>query len=35
LNGKAPIDYSPDSPAIKEIEKIEKFILKVIKSDKN
>ncbi len=27
LNGKAPIDFAPDSPAIKEIQKIEKFLL--------
>lgn len=33
LNGKSPIDYAPNSPAIKAIEKIEKFILKRITSD--
>lgn len=27
LAGQAPLDFAPDSPAIKEIEKVEKFIL--------
>ncbi len=35
LNGKAPIDFAPESPAIQAIDKIEKFILKIINSDKN
>ena len=35
LNGKAPIDFTPDSPAIKEIENIEKLLLTLINSDKN
>ncbi len=35
LNGKAPIDFAPDSPAIKEIEKIEKFFINLIESSKN
>ena len=35
LNGKAPIDFAPESPAIKEIEKIEKLLLSFINSDKN
>ncbi|NVM29109.1 MAG: AAA family ATPase [Candidatus Helarchaeota archaeon] len=33
LNGKAPIDFAPDSPAIMEIKKIEKFILNKVKSN--
>ena len=32
LNGKAPIDFAPDSPAIQAIKKIEKFILASINS---
>ncbi|NVM55990.1 MAG: cobalamin biosynthesis protein CobN [Candidatus Helarchaeota archaeon] len=35
LNGKAPIDFTPESPAIKEIEKIEKLLLNIVESDKN
>jgi CO dehydrogenase maturation factor len=35
LNGEAPIDFAPESPAIKEIEKIEKLLLSFINSDKN
>jgi CO dehydrogenase maturation factor len=35
LNGKAPIDFAPDSPAIKEIENIEKLLLNIINSNTN
>ncbi|MFX1295530.1 MAG: AAA family ATPase [Promethearchaeota archaeon] len=35
LNGKAPIDFAPDSPAVKEMKKIEKFLLNLPKSAKN
>jgi CO dehydrogenase maturation factor len=35
LNGKAPIDFAPESPAIEEIQKIEKLLLTFINSDKN
>jgi CO dehydrogenase maturation factor len=33
LNGKAPIDFAPESPAIKEIERIEKYLLDLIKTN--
>ncbi|TFG04846.1 MAG: cobalamin biosynthesis protein CobN [Promethearchaeota archaeon] len=33
LNGVAPIDFDPNSPAIKEIEKIEKYLLLFIESE--
>ena len=34
LNGEAPIDFAPGSPAIEEIERIEKYLLNLIESDK-
>ena len=35
LNGKAPLDFAPNSPAINEIKKIEKFLLNLIESNKD
>ncbi|MHA1266939.1 MAG: nucleotide-binding protein [Candidatus Helarchaeota archaeon] len=35
LNGKAPIDFSPNSPAIQEIGKIEKHLLNIINAEKS